>query len=128
MNVVWAFVIGIIGQFSVLASCYRLDKYVPKDKYFGRSNIYPKAKPLFVFTKKTNRHDFMTVSIIFQITAYFFMGFSLIVFVISLITANENLKLWSTVLSFILIGYAVLENLFEMIVLEMMEIRGEHID
>ncbi|MGD9605242.1 MAG: hypothetical protein AB7V00_03670 [Bacilli bacterium] len=128
MEVVWTFIIGIIGQLAIIASCYRLDKYTPKDKYFNRGDLWERAKPIFVFTKKTKRQDFMILTIIFQVLAYSMMFISIVVFVIAITTKNENWELFSKIVSFVLIAFAVLENIFEMIVLEIMDIRGEHID
>ncbi|HNZ50215.1 MAG TPA: hypothetical protein PLW60_05495 [Bacilli bacterium] len=128
MNVVWALVIGLLGLVSVIISCYRLDKYTPKDKYFGRGNLWERARPLFAFTKKTKRRDFMTVSVVLQIIAYVMIFISLAVFLVYLITRLPGWAFWSKVLSFVNMGFAVLENIFEIVVLEILEIRGEHLD
>ncbi|MGD9887541.1 MAG: hypothetical protein AB7T03_06250 [Bacilli bacterium] len=128
MDVVWAFIIGILGQLAVIASCYRLDKYIPKDKYFGRGNLWEKAKPLFVFTKKAKRQDFMTLTIIFQTMAYSMMVFSSVVFLVAILRNNPDWEFISSVVSYVLIALATIENILEIVVLEIMEIRGEHID
>lgn len=128
MDIIWAYVISFIGQWAVIASCYRLDKYVPKEKYFARSGVYERTKPFFVFTKKAGRNDFITLTILFQTLAYFFILGSTVLFVIALILKHPGLVLASTIVSYILMGWAAAENLFEVIVLETLDIRKEHLD
>ncbi|GEM_PF-1475271 len=128
MNIISAYVIGFIGQWAVIASCYRLDKYVPKEKYFARSGVYERTKPFFVFTKKAGRNDFITLTILFQSLAYFFMLGSTVLFAIAMIQKHPGLIFASTLVSYILMGLATAENLFEVIVLETLDIRGEHLD
>lgn len=128
MDIIWAYVISFIGLWAVIASCYRLDKYVPKEKYFARSGVYEKTKPFFVFTKKAGRNDFITLTILFQSLAYFFMLGATVLFVLAMIQKHPGLILASTVFSYILMGLAAAENIFEVIVLETLDIRGEHLD
>ncbi|MDD4213062.1 MAG: hypothetical protein PHY42_06705 [Bacilli bacterium] len=107
----------------VISSAYRLDRYFVSSSLFKTGGLKEKYKVVFFFYNKRARNEFLRIGIALTVLAYGLMGISSIIFGVGLVSQNGDLQFVSSVVSFILVAFATIMIMIEMIIFFIKEIR-----